>query len=59
MLHEEARQTWDLACKKQVKALGRERGTTTIMVTHDNRILDMADRIITMEDGRLVSDTAS
>jgi putative ABC transport system ATP-binding protein len=44
---------------KTLKALGRERGTTTIMVTHDNRILDMADRIITMEDGRLVSDTAS
>lgn len=39
-----------------LKALGRERGTTTLMVTHDNRILDMADRILTMEDGRLVYD---
>ena len=37
-----------------LKALGRERGTTTVMVTHDSRILDMADRIITLEDGRLV-----
>ena len=40
-----------------LKALGRERGTTTVMVTHDNRILDMADRIVTLEDGRIVSDT--
>lgn len=36
-----------------LKRLGRERGTTTLMVTHDNRILEMADRIITMEDGRI------
>jgi putative ABC transport system ATP-binding protein len=28
------------------------------MVTHDNRILDLADRIITLEDGRIVDDTA-
>ncbi len=40
-----------------LKRLGRERGTTTLMVTHDNRILNMADRIITMEDGRVVEDT--
>jgi putative ABC transport system ATP-binding protein len=39
-----------------LKTLGRERNTTTLMVTHDNRILDFADRIITMEDGRIVSD---
>ncbi len=39
-----------------VKRLGRERGTTTLMVTHDNRILDQADRIVTIEDGRIVSD---
>jgi putative ABC transport system ATP-binding protein len=26
------------------------------MVTHDNRILSLADRIITMEDGRCVDD---
>ncbi|MGB8815005.1 MAG: ATP-binding cassette domain-containing protein [Paracoccaceae bacterium] len=37
-------------------ALGRERGTTTVMVTHDNRILSLADRIVTLEDGRIVSD---
>lgn len=39
-----------------LKRLGRERGTTTLMVTHDNRILEMADRIITMEDGRIAGD---
>lgn len=37
-----------------LKRLGQERGTTTLMVTHDTRILDMADRIVTMEDGRIV-----
>lgn len=40
-----------------IKRLGNERGTTTVMVTHDNRILDQADRIITLEDGRIVHDT--
>jgi putative ABC transport system ATP-binding protein len=41
-----------------LKALGQARGTTTVMVTHDNRILDLADRIVTLEDGRIVGDTA-
>ncbi|MEP3439543.1 MAG: ATP-binding cassette domain-containing protein [Hoeflea sp.] len=40
-----------------LKRLGQQRGTTTVMVTHDNRILELADRIITLEDGRIVSDT--
>ena len=40
-----------------IKRLGHERGTTTVMVTHDNRILDQADRVITLEDGRIVDDT--
>jgi putative ABC transport system ATP-binding protein len=35
--------------------LAREQGCPILMVTHDNRIADMADRIITMEDGRIVS----
>lgn len=39
-----------------LKNLGRERGTTTVMVTHDNRILEMADRIVTLEEGRIVKD---
>lgn len=41
---------------EMLKALGRERGTTTVMVTHDNRILDLADRIVTLEDGRIIED---
>jgi len=40
-----------------LKRLGTARGTTTVMVTHDNRILDRADRIVTLEDGRIVADT--
>lgn len=43
---------------KMLKNLGQLRGTTTVMVTHDNRILEMADRIVTLEDGRIVNDTA-
>ena len=36
-----------------MKRLAREKGTTILLVTHDNRILDIADRIIHLEDGRL------
>jgi len=41
---------------EMLKSLGKTRGTTTVMVTHDPRILQMADRIITLEDGRIVTD---
>ena len=34
--------------------LAKEQGCTILLVTHDNRILDIDDRIIYMEDGRLV-----
>lgn len=40
-----------------LKRLGKERGTTTLMVTHDTRILELADRILTLEDGRIVGDS--
>ena len=36
-----------------MRRLSREQGTTVLMVTHDPRILDVADRIVEMEDGRL------
>lgn len=39
-----------------VRRLGSTRGMTTLLVTHDNRILDRADRILTLEDGRIVAD---
>lgn len=41
---------------EMLKMLGKDRQTTTLMVTHDNRILALADRIITLEEGRAVSD---
>lgn len=36
-----------------MSTLAHEQGATIILVTHDNRILDVADRILNMEDGRL------
>jgi putative ABC transport system ATP-binding protein len=39
-----------------MQKLAREQGRTILMVTHDNRILDVVDRIISMVDGRLESD---
>ncbi len=33
----------------------KEQGCTILLVTHDNRILDIADRIVYMEDGRLAN----
>ena len=38
-----------------MQQLAREQNTTIIMVTHDNKILDVADRIIIVEDGRLAT----
>jgi putative ABC transport system ATP-binding protein len=37
--------------------LAKGKGVTVLIVTHDNRILDVADRIIHLEDGRLSSFT--
>jgi putative ABC transport system ATP-binding protein len=38
-----------------LRALGQARGTTTVMVTHDPRILDLADRVVALQDGALVA----
>jgi putative ABC transport system ATP-binding protein len=38
-----------------MQKLARQQGCTILLVTHDNRILDIADRIISLEDGRLAS----
>lgn len=35
--------------------LAKQQGCAILLVTHDNRILDIADRLITLEDGRLAS----
>lgn len=37
--------------------LARKKGSSIILVTHDNRILDIADRIVCMEDGRIVENS--
>ena len=39
-----------------LQTLAQQNGCTILMVTHDNRILDVADRIINLVDGRLESD---
>jgi len=36
-----------------LERLSRENGVTTVLVTHDDRILDIADRIFRIEDGQL------
>ncbi|RUS96627.1 ABC transporter [Dulcicalothrix desertica PCC 7102] len=41
---------------EMMQVLAKEQDCTILLVTHDNRILDIADRIVYMEDGRLVSD---
>jgi putative ABC transport system ATP-binding protein len=43
-----------------LRDIAKSRGTPILMVTHDPRILDIADRVVAMEDGRIVeSDVAA
>ncbi|MBW4611788.1 MAG: DevA family ABC transporter ATP-binding protein [Desmonostoc vinosum HA7617-LM4] len=42
-----------------MQSLAKEQGTAILLVTHDNRILDIADRIVEMEDGLLARDSQS
>lgn len=39
-----------------LKALGQARGMSTVMVTHDTRIVALADRVVTIDDGKLLQD---
>ncbi|GAB4336578.1 MAG: DevA family ABC transporter ATP-binding protein [Leptolyngbyaceae cyanobacterium] len=39
--------------------LAQEQGCTILLVTHDNRILDIADRLVQMEDGHLTTSNES
>lgn len=41
-----------------MQKLAKEQGCTILLVTHDNRILDIADRIVHMEDGKLSGNQA-
>jgi len=38
-----------------MQRLAKEQGSTILLVTHDNRILDVADRLVEMEDGCLTA----
>jgi putative ABC transport system ATP-binding protein len=42
-----------------LQGLARDQGCGVLMVTHDPRILDVADRLVQMEDGRLLEQPAS
>ncbi|HEX7449886.1 MAG TPA: ATP-binding cassette domain-containing protein [Pirellulales bacterium] len=41
-----------------LRKFAKEQGATILIVTHDNRILDVADRIVNMVDGRVISDVS-
>jgi putative ABC transport system ATP-binding protein len=38
-----------------LRGMAKSRGVPILLVTHDPRILDIADRVVAMEDGRIVS----
>ena len=40
---------------EQLKALNKN-GTSVILITHDNHLAQMAERIVTLQDGRIISD---
>jgi putative ABC transport system ATP-binding protein len=40
-----------------MQQLAKEQKSTILLVTHDNRILDIADRIVHMEDGKLINNS--
>jgi putative ABC transport system ATP-binding protein len=42
-----------------MQRLAKEQGCTILIVTHDNRILDVADRIVELEDGHLSENEAT
>lgn len=59
ILADEPTAALDKVSSLEVVSMLREfaaQGRAVVMVTHDNRILDQADRIMSMVDGRIVSD---
>jgi putative ABC transport system ATP-binding protein len=44
---------------ERMQALARKQGTTILLVTHDNRILDVADRLVHLEDGHMQTFTSA
>ena len=45
-----------LLVTEMLRELARERGHTVVVVTHDNRIFHLADRVLRIEDGVLWED---
>ncbi|MGC1729566.1 MAG: ABC transporter permease [Steroidobacteraceae bacterium] len=39
-----------------IRALNRERGVTIVLVTHERDLAELADRIVTVRDGLIISD---
>ena len=39
-----------------IRALNRQRGVTVVLVTHERHLAEVADRIVTLKDGEIVSD---
>jgi len=42
-----------------IRALNRERGVTIVLVTHEREMAELADRIVTVRDGKILSDQAT
>lgn len=42
-----------------IQSLARTEGCAVMIVTHDSRILDVADRILTLDDGRMIATDAN
>ncbi len=45
-----------LEIMRTIRALNRERGVTVVLVTHEREMAELADRIITIRDGQILSD---
>lgn len=43
----------------ELRRIAAERGMTIVMATHDHRMMDLADRLIELKDGHLVSQAPS
>ncbi len=63
LLADEPTGNLDSATGKQIidliVALNRNLGSTLVLVTHDPALAALADRVITLRDGRIVSDETS
>jgi putative ABC transport system ATP-binding protein len=59
VLADEPTAAWDKKSGREVvelmQKLAKEQRCTILIVTHDNRILDIGDRIFYRSDGRMVS----